>query len=904
MHTALKRLLCLSRRGTNTALVALLLVVPHYAWSQTGGSTNQQVKREAAQAQSWLNAGDNAQRRSDPRRAIENYEKALESFLRLSNRQKAADTLTRLGLVYGRSLDQYSKAIDLFQQALLIQRKIGDRKGEALSLNNLGGAWSSLSQYAKAIDFFEKALVIERDIGDWSSEATTLNNLGTAYTILSQYAKAIDLFQQALAIDQRHSPTRGVHVLTNLGTAYAFLGQKDKAVDYYTKALAIERRRHNRAGQATTLSALGYAYNSLNQHRKAIGLFEEALAIERDIEDRSGQTATLNNLALAYRALKEDTKALGFLEAALPLARDIGDRYQEAGTLNNLAVLYESLNQDAKAIGFYELALVIQREIGDRAGEAGTLKNLMLSMAAQRRNEIAVLFGKQAINAYQQIRQDLTGLDENTRRTYLETAEDTYRGLAGILLELDRIAEAQQVLNLLKEEEFFHFARRDSAVASSLSGRADFTPTEAEWHRRYVAMASQLTTLGHERGELLALPSRTVDQEKRLSSLDNDLTIAGEAFQRFIADLDTEVSTQRLSKEKLDQVKDSEALMETLREIGTNTVVVYTLVTEDKLRLILITPEVKKTAESTIPRLVLNTKIVAFRQQLQNRTSDPRSLSKELYALIVGPIEKDLGGAKAETILWSLDGALRYLPIAALYDGERYMVERFQNVVFTPASNTNLKDVPTRQWRALGLGVSEAHDEFDPLPGAEKELKAIIRDDTLATTGVLPGIIKLNGGFTRDVMVAALRQRYRVVHIASHFEFKAGNEADSFLLLGDGGHLSLADVGKMENPFGGVELLTLSACDTATGGTANGKEVEGFGVQAQRKGAKAVIATLWRVADASTNELMQTFYRTRETIPEMTKAHALREAQLALLHGNDYRHPYYWAPFILIGNPR
>ena len=117
--------------------------------------------------------------------------------------------------------------------------------------------------------------------------------------------------------------------------------------------------------------------------------------------------------------------------------------------------------------------------------------------------------------------------------------------------------------------------------------------------------------------------------------------------------------------------------------------------------------------------------------------------------------------------------------------------------------------------------------------------------------------------------------------------------------------MSLADVGTMENPFGGVDLLTLSACDTAIGGTgANGKEVEGFAVLAQRKGAKAVIATLWPVADASTNELMQAFYRIRESKKGMTKVEALQQAQLALLHGSAYSHPYYWAPFILIGNSR
>ena len=132
-------------------------------------------------------------------------------------------------------------------------------------------------------------------------------------------------------------------------------------------------------------------------------------------------------------------------------------------------------------------------------------------------------------------------------------------------------------------------------------------------------------------------------------------------------------------------------------------------------------------------------------------------------------------------------------------------------------------------------------------------------------TGVLPGVVKLDEQFTESTMLTELRKRHKVVHIASHFQFSPGNETNSALLLGDGTFLSLAQIKSLPNVFGGVELLTLSACNTATGGSgANGKEVEGFGVLAQRQGAKAVVASLWPVADTSTKLLMQEFYRARE----------------------------------------
>jgi CHAT domain-containing protein len=294
--------------------------------------------------------------------------------------------------------------------------------------------------------------------------------------------------------------------------------------------------------------------------------------------------------------------------------------------------------------------------------------------------------------------------------------------------------------------------------------------------------------------------------------------------------------------------------------------------------------------------------------------------------------------------MWSLDGVLRYVPVSALNDGKQYLVEQYQNVVFTPASQARLKDAPARNWDALGLGVSKAHGERIPaLPGVLDEMRGIIRESVVINAGtnnqlgVLPGVVKLDEQFTQEAMLTQLRQRPKVVHIASHFQFSPGNETNSALLLGDGSFLSLAQIKSLPNIFGGVELLTLSACNTATGGSgANGKEVEGFAVLAQRQGAKAVVASLWPVADRSTMLLMQEFYRSREARNGESKIAALREAQLKLLRGEmtvdatpstnrqirheeaqpgeakralfkpdpkaPFAHPYYWAPFILIGN--
>jgi CHAT domain-containing protein len=253
--------------------------------------------------------------------------------------------------------------------------------------------------------------------------------------------------------------------------------------------------------------------------------------------------------------------------------------------------------------------------------------------------------------------------------------------------------------------------------------------------------------------------------------------------------------------------------------------------------------------------------------------------------------------------------------MAALYDGNQCLAQRYRNVVITEGSLINLKDKPSPGWKALGFGVSKAHQGFAELPNVPDELRAIIRDEANGRiNGVLPGRIMLDDNFTeKSFEDALLRRQYRVVHIASHFTINTdGNSEDSFLLLGEGklSKLTMAQIAAIPDLFADVELLTLSACNTAIGGSESsssekqGVEFESLGVLAQQEGAASVLASLWEVSDASTSLLMRDFYRVREEQLDATKADALQRAQLNLLlqSNGKYTHPFYWAPFVLIGN--
>jgi len=228
-------------------------------------------------------------------------------------------------------------------------------------------------------------------------------------------------------------------------------------------------------------------------------------------------------------------------------------------------------------------------------------------------------------------------------------------------------------------------------------------------------------------------------------------------------------------------------------------------------------------------------------------------------------------------------------------------MQRYATALYTEAAKDKLKDKPQKKWTVAGLGLSDLIPGHDPLPSVIDELNNIIKQDDNDETGVIEGKIYLNQEFNEDNLLESLEGNYPVLHIASHFVFKTGTLENSYLLLGTGEHLTLQDI-KNGYEFDGLDLLTLSACETAVGANANGREIEGFGALAQNQGAKGVLATLWSVNDESTGKFMQRLYKLRASEPELSKAEAIQQVQQGFLKEGGWRKAYYWAPFILMGN--
>ncbi|MGB3491857.1 MAG: CHAT domain-containing protein [Elainellaceae cyanobacterium] len=376
------------------------------------------------------------------------------------------------------------------------------------------------------------------------------------------------------------------------------------------------------------------------------------------------------------------------------------------------------------------------------------------------------------------------------------------------------------------------------------------------------------------------------------------------------------------------------ALRDNLRQLEQNTVALYPLVLDDRLELVVVTPDappVSRTVE--VRREDLNRVIADFRSALQNPLLDAVTPAQQLYDWLIRPIEADLAQADAEVILYSPDSQLRYIPLAALHDGDQWLTQRWQvnNIVaasLADLDNQSFQDGLSILAAAFTEGqhpirISTRTLSFSGLEFAGREVENLAQ--------LIPGTEKrLNNEFNQSLVLEM--NDFDIIHLATHATFNPGPPEDSFILFGDGSHATLRSIRSWDFPD--VELVVLSACETAVGDVllgddeaANGAEILGLGYLMQEAGAEAAIASLWSVSDGGTQVLMDAFYAALNN--GYSKVEALQRAQQALItsdetvlagergveveitdtrtgqplaQSSDLSHPYYWAPFILIGN--
>jgi tetratricopeptide (TPR) repeat protein len=278
-------------------------------------------------------------------------------------RSRESTFLNELGMVWD-DLGENRKALEFYDQKLLVDRELGNRSGEAATLNNIGLVWDDLGEKRKALDFYEQALPIYRESDDKSGEATTLNNIGLVWSDLGGKRKALDFYEQALPLRRAVGDRTGeATILNNIGSVWWALGEQHKALDFYEQSLPILRAVGNRSVEATTLNNIGTAWDALGEKRKALDFYEQALPIQRAVGNRTGEATTLNNVGLVWSELGEKRKALDFYEQALPIQRAVGNRNVEAVTCFNAGREYEDLGDLDKAIEYVTRCVELDEQV-------------------------------------------------------------------------------------------------------------------------------------------------------------------------------------------------------------------------------------------------------------------------------------------------------------------------------------------------------------------------------------------------------------------------------------------------------------------------------------------------------------------------------------------------------------
>jgi CHAT domain-containing protein len=888
--------------------------------------------------------------------AIKNLNDAMAIWQDLDNRHGAAPMMSNRDLL--RNLIQLRALKELNDAMPPSWREKSGRAGEASTLDDLGKTYSDMGQGTEAFKYFNQALSIWREVGEQSGEALTLNNMGRAYADLGQKQKSLEVFNRALAIWRAIGSRQGeAMTLNNMGRLYRDLGQQQTALDYYNQALPIWREVGSRSGEGLALNDIGRAYADMGQARKALEYSNQSLPIWRETGNRRGEAMTLNNMGRDYSNLGEADKALELDCQALPIWREVRDRRGEALALMSIGWAYSERKETANALASELAALSLAKAVGDPGIQGGIETTLMIGFRDQQRPEEAIFFGMEAVNAYEQIRKNISGMDKDLQAGFAQSKSATYRVLAELLVQAGRLGEAEEILDLLKEQELKDIVRGAAPDAAAKVAPLKLTAAQQKAQSEMAElekMALAFEDLSVDSAGLQAKGSRTAEEEARLKTLNASMEKENAAILAFFVNT---IYPELERKSPADQASSTSEvdhsaqsyLQNTLAKLGPRVLGIRLLVGQNHVYEIVVTANARKKFELKATPAELRAKVFEALKILGSHNSDPRPKLAQLYAMIAAPLENELKAletpadaqGRVPTLLWSLDDALRYLPMAALYDGRHYMVERFNNVLFTPESYGHMTDSPLMNGSApsvLAMGLSRSYGGLPALPGVMPELDAVVHDPSVPEShGPMEGKLLPNDQFTLAALKSELGagKSVPVVHIASHFVVETGSGDEPFLMLGgeDTGDAKgyAWNLSEMENSavvFHGTRLLTLSACSTAKDYTSrNGLEMDSLGMIAQQKDAEAVLATLWDVNDASTSRLMSDFYARWVKHPANGKAEALRQAQIALLRGPagapgvgsvrgfqavpepasaaheaGYSHPFYWAPFVLIGN--
>src|SRR5208337_4032199 len=553
--------------------------------------------------------------------------------------------------------------------------------GEAGTLDNLGRAYSDMGQGLEALKDYDQAIALFRQAGERNGEALVLNDMGPAYAELGQKQKSLEVYNQAIHIWRETGNRQGEALtLNDMGRLYRDLGLHQTAMDYYNQALPIWRETGNCSGEAMALSDIGRAYADLGQPQKALDYGSQALPIFRETGNRRGVAMTLNTMGRDHSDMGEAKEAMDLDRQALVLWREAKDERNEAIALMTIAWAYSEMNEPEQSFASAIAALGLAKATADPEYEAAIENSMMLGFRKQHRPEEAILFGLDAVNSYQQIRKNISGLDKELQSGFVQSKSGVYRMLAELLVEAGRLGEAEQILDLLKEQEL-----KDLVAGASANAGADFKPIELSPAQQKAASAlpdlekkaRTIEELSLTYTQNQAKPTRAPEDDAQLKSIDANIRevskeIHDTLYNEIFPMLDAQSAPGQAAADSTKSL-----LQGSLAKLGPDVMGIRLLLGDDHAYAIVVTATSRKKVALPASSADLRACALDALHVLSSPSTDPRPQLNRLYVLIVAPLESELKTLASPqnsvpTLLWSLDDALRYVPMGALYDGSHY----------------------------------------------------------------------------------------------------------------------------------------------------------------------------------------------------------------------------------------
>jgi CHAT domain-containing protein/Tfp pilus assembly protein PilF len=718
--------------------------------------------------------------------------------------------------------------------------------------------------FADAVTNWNEALQLYAMKANFEEQSALLLKLAQAYEKMGEYTKALQALERALAIAQESgNMERTAAILGAIGNAYVALGPEEQAYRYLNQGLAMAQAHDHAAVAASILNNLGNFYASQKRYAEAASMYAESAVTAREIENHEMTAIALTNEANALIREGHYKEAETKLQNALEESVLMAPSHYKAYTLINIGIAFRGIglhmdqtgnNLRELATKTLEAAVVECATFSDSRGLSYALGYLGRLMEDEQRYEDALHITERAIWAAQsadapeslyQWEWQKGRLLRHAKRT--DAAISAYR-------------RATSSLESVRQEMPHCYGRPQTSF------REPASPLYMECVDLLLQRAAVATDAAEAEPYLL-------EAREKLESL--KVTELRDYFN------DECVDAAKSATTRLDIVSES-------------AVVIYPILLEDRLELLVSLPSGMKRFCVPVGARLVTERIRSFRRNLEKLTTrEYMDQARELYDCLVRPLEEDLRSSSAATLVFVPDGPLRTIPMAALHDGHEFLVEKYAVAVTPGLDLTEPRPIERKNLGILALGLSDAVQGFPPLPFVGQEISTI-RD-------LFKSKVLFNENFSLAEMEKALRgEHFTVLHIASHGQFE--NDLNNTFLLTFDGQLTMNRldeiVGLLKFREDPLELLTLSACDTATGDDRAALGLAGIAVRA---GARSALGTLWHINDQSSSILVSEFYR-QLLDPALSRAAALQRAQLHLLNDRKYHHPRYWAPFLLINN--